>query len=352
MRSAWEMIQQEKELAELFSKQEEYNPKTLDKHGRFTYLNSRDSFPLEPSVSQYLAEKGYLFNYPGNAKFAVCLTHDVDDIYPPWSHIARSSLCSALRLNVGQILDQISWKFGRCQSSPYRNFQKIMDIEKQYDATSTFYFLATDIDPIRYRYAIEDLKGELQNITKRGWDIGLHTGYYSYNNLKDVISEKTRLERVLGREIIGCRNHYLRFKVPETWEILSDAGFKYDSTLGYSDRNGFRNGMCHPFQPINLLTQKPINILEFPLNLMDTIYADHQGLNLKIDKIFESIKSMIDATERCQGVMTILWHNSTFGNMYFEKLAKLYESILKYCKEKNAWLTSADKIYGICEHTL
>ena len=49
--------------------------------------------------------------------------------------------------------------------------------------------------------------------------------------------------------MIGYRNHYLRFKLPETWKYLADAGFEYDTTLGYSNALGYRNGMCHPFRP-------------------------------------------------------------------------------------------------------
>lgn len=60
--------------------------------------------------------------------------------------------------------------------------------------------------------------------------------------LKILKKKKRRLEEVLGKKVVGYRNHYLRFRVPDTWELLSKAGFKYDTTFGYSDCAGFRNG--------------------------------------------------------------------------------------------------------------
>ena len=34
-----------------------------------------------------------------------------------------------------------------------------------------------------------------------------------------------RIEKVLNRPIHGYRNHYLSFKVPDTWHLLEQAGF-------------------------------------------------------------------------------------------------------------------------------
>jgi hypothetical protein len=61
---------------------------------------------------------------------------------------------------------------------------------------------------------------------------------------------------VLKKEVFGYRNYYLRFKTPETWELLAEVGFSYDSTFGYHGYAGFRNGMYYPFSPYNLNTGK------------------------------------------------------------------------------------------------
>jgi len=344
----WEKLKLNNEVWDLFTRKEEYAPKHLDDHARFTYAQSNYKSILEPHVSKFLKENGFRAKYPDNKKFAVCLTHDVDDIYPPISHMLLSSLLSLKALDLNLLSSQVLWKFSKKWPSPYFNFREIMEMERKFEAKSTFYFLATEHDPVRFRYNIEDISDELKFIVSNGWDVGLHVGYYSFDNRQDIIKEKKRLERAIGKEIIGCRNHYLRFKVPDTWEILAKAGFKYDATVGYTDSIGFRNGMCQPYRPFNLNSNSETNIVEIPLVIMEGSL-----INMKLDpyRALAIIKSMVDQVEEYNGVLSLLWHNSTFGFPFRQQWAKLYEAILSYCHEKNAWMTSANEIYHwYCEN--
>ena len=124
---------------------------------------------------------------------------------------------------------------------------------------------ASRIIPIRSK----TLSQRSVKIIDRGWEVGLHGGHTAYLNAQEMKIKKERLEKVTHQPVLGYRNHYLRFKVPDTWEYLSKAGFQYDTTLGYADCAGFRNGMCHPFRPFNLNTNHEIDILEIPLTVMD-----------------------------------------------------------------------------------
>jgi hypothetical protein len=113
---------------------------------------------------------------------------------------------------------------------------------------------------------------------------------------------------------------------------------------------GFRNGMCHPFQPFNLKTNKKVNILEIPLNIQDMTFLMYLKSDAK--NSWNLIKNLIDKTEQMGGVLTILWHNWTFclpaslGGIFNKEWTKLYEKILKYCYGKNAWLTNCKEIYN------
>jgi len=338
-----EKLKPNEEVWALFTRKEEYAPKHLDGHKRFEYAQSNYKNNLEPEASKFLIENGFRARYPDNKKFAICLTHDVDDIYPPIHHMLLSTLLSLKALDFNQLSQQVFWKFSDKWQSPYLNFRQIMEIERKFGAKSTFYFLATERDPVRFRYNIEDIADELKYIVSNGWDVGLHVGYYSFDNHQDIIKEKMRLEKAIGKEIIGCRNHYLRFKVPDTWEILAKAGFKYDATFGYTDSVGFRNGMCHPFRPFNINSNSEINIVEIPLAIMEGTFFGH----MKTDptRALATVRTMIDQVAKYNGVLTILWHNVIFGFPYRQIWADLYEEILRYCYDKNAWLTSASEVY-------
>lgn len=297
-----------------------------------------------PEVSKFLIENGLKIEYPENKKFSVVLTHDVDEIYPPLSHNLISSMYYIKDLDFNKIKNQIFWKYKGKESSPYWNFKEIMKLEEKYDAKSSFYFLTADHDVKRFRYDIEDLENELKTIVEYGWEVGLHGGYFSFNNLENISKEKKKLENILDKEIIGYRNHYLRFEIPVTWKLLADAGFKYDTTFGYNKTIGFRNGMCHPFKPFDLLSDRYIDILEIPLTIMDTALIESPK---SLYYSWIAIKNLIDIVEKYNGVLTILWHNHVFNFPIMKNWSRLYERILKYCKDKNAWMTSGEDIFTL-----
>jgi len=99
-------------------------------------------------------------------------------------------------------------------------------------------------------------------IRDRGWEVGPHGGHNAYNNFEEIKKEKNKIERVLNKKVVGYRNYFLRFKVLDAWELLSKAGFKYDTTLGYADMVRFRNGMCYPFKPFNLRINREIVMIK------------------------------------------------------------------------------------------
>ncbi len=279
------------------------------------------------------------YRYPENKKFAVCLTHDIDDIYPPFSHNILSIFYNLKDLEFVNMKNRFLWKYEGKEKSPYWNFNQIMELEERYDAKSSFYFLSTEDDIRRFRYDIEDLESALITIMDKGWEIGLHGGYNAFNSLETILKEKERIEKVLCRKVIGYRNHYLMFNIPDTWKLLAKAGFKYDSTFGYRDMLGFRNGMCHPFHPFDIENNQEIDIIEIPLNIMDVVL-----FNSNIKSAWDNIKKIIDDVEKFNGVVTILWHNTVFNNPFRKDWFRLYNKLLSYCYEKDAWMTSGKEI--------
>ena len=337
-----DLLKQNQEIWDLFTRKEEYSSKNLDEHGRVLYAQKDLKKAFEPEVSRYLVEHGMKIEFPENKTFAVCLTHDVDDIYPPLSHMLLSSAHCLRNLNFQGSAAQFLWKFRGLEHSPYFNLSEIMDLEESFGAKSSFYFIAAEADPIRFRYDLEDIGHHLGEVSDRGWEVGLHGGYYSFDNLEAIKKEKKRLEVVLGKKVLGFRNHYLRFKTPDSWEILADASFRYDSTFGHSNSAGFRNGMCHPFRPYNLKEDREIRILEIPLVIMDVALF---VISKSFEEAWECTKKLIDITAKLNGVITLLWHNFVFGCSFRRDWVRLYEKVLQYCSERGAWMTSGEEIY-------
>ena len=336
-----EKLKQNKELLDIFTKREEYNPSILDQYDRFPYYLSKHRNIFEPEVSKLLIENGLEVEYPEGKKFGVCLTHDIDAVY---LYPSKLSIMynAAKSLKKHQIKTALKIPFYNINKNwnPLWNFKDIMALEEKYDAKSSFYFLTLNKGDLDFNFEIDDLEHEIGNIADNGWEVGLHGGHVAYNNLGEIKEKKQRLEKVLGKKVVGYRNHFLKFEVPDTWMLLSKAGFKYDTTFGYADCVGFRNGMCHPFRPFNLDTDKEIDILEIPLTIMDCTLLDF--MRLDFGKAWDVTKMLIDIVEKYKGVITILWHNTAYMDNY--KL-KFYEKILMYCYEKKAWMTSGEEIW-------
>lgn len=332
-----DILRKDPGIWDLFTRKEEYGTPLRDAYDRFPCYASTCRDIFEPQASQYLVGHGYSVKYPGNAPFALCLTHDIDCVYQGTASklisAQRSLFCGNQREAIHSIARMRSKKLPLC------NFSAIMDLEEKYGAKSTFFFLAERSGEQDFSYDVEDLEPEIRNIIQRGWEVGLHGGHTTYLNVQEMTEKKMRLEAVTHTPVTGYRNHYLRFRVPDTWEHLSKAGFLYDSTLGYADCAGFRNGMCHPFRPFSLDSNQEIAIQEIPLIVMDDTLGPAY-MRLDGTTAWSCVKNLIDRVADCHGVFTLLWHNYA---MEGESLA-LYEKILHYGKERRAWLTSGAEL--------
>lgn len=331
-----DLLRQDEEIWDLFTREEEYERSDRDRFDRFPYYKSRHRDVFTPRASQMLMENGFCCEYPESRPFAVCLTHDIDTVYRPL-YLKGFDILQALKngdlARAGHVIPQL-----HSRKLPAWNFKEIAGLEEAHGARSSFYFLALEEDKREYAYAVEELEQEICTLQDGGWEIGLHGGCEAYRDPDSLKNEKQRLERVLNRKIAGYRNHYLRFRVPETWELLERAGFLYDTTLGYPDCIGFRNGMCHPFRPFNLNSGREMKILEIPLVIMDRTLLSHMRLNG--EQAWDQTRHLIDTVERYHGVITILWHNEFMTGTPL----RFYRKILEYCHDRGAWMTSGKEI--------
>ena len=330
-------LKSKQELFDLFTLREEYNPKILDRYNRFSYSFSKNHNALKPWVSKYLFDNGLDVKYPDSEEYAVCLTHDIDVLHFDKMHIMKEIYASWKIKNLKKIRNVLISSFSK-KYNPLWNIKDIINLEKEYGAQSTFYFLGINKNNLDYNYDIEELRHDLHYILDSKFEVGLHGSHVAYDDYKSLMNEKTAIEKVSGKEITGFRNHFLRFKVPDTWENIAKAKIEYDTTLAYADCLGFRNGMCYPFRPYNLNTEELINILEIPLIIMD--FTIDRYMQIKSDYIWPTLEMIIKEVKACKGVLTILWHNTYLDGEY----KRLYKKILSYCRNQKAWITSAENI--------
>ncbi len=310
-----------------------------DQSGRSEFSSAPPFDINTPAVSDKLLASGFDPNYPNGKDFAICLTHDIDAINYPglrWPYRILKAFSKGQFRHAGKIALS---KFSH-EQNPLWNFENIMELEKKYNAISSFYFLALVIGEEDFQFDIQDCKDVLIEIDRAGWEVGLHGGHTAFHDTDQLLREKDRLETALGKSVTGYRNHYLKFSLPHSWQSLKSARFEHDSTIGYPDMIGFRNGMCHPYYPYDDLKKEYLDILEIPLVIMDATLEYYLQLDPKSS--WERVKNLIDITKERRGAISILWHN----NYLFDPIGwgELYERILEYGQSQNGWLTSSAKI--------
>ena len=238
---------------------------------------------------------------PAGYDFMVCLTHDVDFVSlrsHRWDHtmfgfIYRAMCVSLLdclkgRSSWGKLRN--NWKaalmlplvYLGMAKDPFDQFEQYMEIEK--DMGATFFFIPYKNVPGKdtrgmvshkraCRYDIDDIMPRIQQLSSRGFEIGLH-GIDAWCDAAKGRDELSRIAAAGHNEATGIRMHWLYFS-EDSPQLLEDAGFYYDSTSGYNDAVGFKAGTTQVFRPPGTKV-----LLELPLHVQDTalFYPTRMGL--------------------------------------------------------------------------
>lgn len=288
--------------------------------------------------------------WPQGKQFALALSHDVDRLRT-WTlaKIKRTLRNSNRSANIGNPFNA-GWQILKSMSIPRNwtgNFAYIAELEKSFGAVSTFFIIAHPnmaMDP-HYTLSSRRLRRGLAHLQSAGSHIGLHGTFLSAEDGNLLRFEKSRLENHLGQPITGNRQHYLRFTPGKTLDAIADAGFKYDSTLGFSDELGYRCGTSLPFRPYNPEKREAYPFREIPLILMDTVLLLESKLHLTSGEAWEVVEDHLKTAAQLGGCLTINWHNNNINPGDVTGYTALYKKILNWAQENNGWICSPDEVW-------
>lgn len=279
------------------------------------------------------------FRLPQGKKFLVWLSHDVDRVH---KQFYQSFYYSIRHLRLSHLLN-----YYRGQNT-YWNFDKILDIEKKHGVQSTFFFLNESIKfnwlkpktfvlaKGRYRIDEHRIVEVIRNIDRKGWEVGVHGSYNSFNDRALLFKEKSTLEEIVGHEVIGSRQHYLNLSIPETWQMHKDLGFKYDASFGSSHAPGFYKNVYYPFRPFN------DHFIVFPLTIMEKALL---GTYRDIPKAWQACLDIVKIAEEKQTLLSFLWHQRVFSTQDFPGYSDIYERIIEECQRRGALFCTGRDIF-------
>lgn len=351
----------------VLSRWEETVSDAQDEHGRFPHRASLAS-RLDPSrmmVDQYFSVFRTALNaaltslslsqvdvplWEGGCSFAACLTHDVDVVSQSWPSRARSLLNvsrlpgpdtgrSALARRIG-----LAWQVLSRGRHLRWTFPSIIGCEEEAGFRSSFYFPASRAADPHCDFAISEPRVQrlFADLLERGFEVGLHGSYHSALNLERFCDEKRALERALGQQVIGHRQHYLRFKYQPGFTVYERSGLGHDSSLGFAEQEGYRNQFSYPYYPYNHEEDRPFTFLELPLVIMDTTLYGYRHLTAQA--AWESVERLLRQAQASRGCITLLWHNPSFSEVERPSYRQVYLEVLRWIAEHNALGASGARV--------
>jgi hypothetical protein len=332
--------------------EESVNSKKLDEFGRFPASSSiayRENFLIRPLADEYteilwlILKKLFPAIQRRDCHYRVHLSHDVDIPFfgceVPLKTLARGLGGDLLRRKNTKIFYNrlYSWLFQKPTCDPANTFDFILKTSEEIGIQSHFYFMATDLSsPKDATYSLRDKEiiSLLKKIDERGHLIGIHPGFETFEDRELLLSEVKRLQDTCGelgirQSVLGGRQHFLRWKNPETWQAWDEAELTYDSSVGYADHPGFRAGTCHEYPVFNLLTSQKLKLRERPLIVMEKTLLGSSYMDLDHEDSFQCVQNLSETCRHFKGNMTILWHNS---HLVHEWERDLYEQIIQVIK--------------------
>lgn len=307
---------------------QEHAIRTRDVHGRFPFSASLQAehdlatLPVVDVLREQLAEQLACAGHPprragwAGASWAACVTHDVDYLRKWRPGMVYRELGPYLAGNaLKQPLSRRVWRLGRAgqqaaQGDPYRRALARMRAEMTArGGRATYFFKAGAHGPHDVAYALEGRYARrlLSALQAEGHAVGLHPSYHAHDHPAYLVAERARLAAVLGHPPETVRQHYLRFDPVVTPRLLAAAGFRVDSSLGFAEHEGFRHGTCQPFQLYDVVADRPLDLWEVPLALMESALFNRRHLG--VEEAVGATERVLDVCRRFGGVAVLLWHN-------------------------------------------
>jgi hypothetical protein len=160
-------------------------------------------------------------------------------------------------------------------------------------------------------------------------EVGMHPSYESLDHPDRMATEKHLLEEVLGEEILISRQHFLRFRMPDTFRHLSRLGIREDFSMGYHDAVGFRSGTAYPHRFFDLMENRVIDIRLFPLIAMDSALKNY--MRITPEQAFRKMQDILSQLEMTGGVFTTVWHNHSMSDYYeWKGWRKVYTQFIEH----------------------
>lgn len=272
--------------------------------------------------------------------FDVILTHDVDAMLTPtWKQLSRCIIKRGGLFKVTYnksltLLNTLRYKF--TYSNEYSQFRLYTNLAEQSNICEWFYFKACKTGEKEASYSYLDKRTiRVVSLLKRRKNskcvLGFHPSQFTLNNPLQWEQELKRIEEMLLQPIEIGRNHHLLYNhdMQLCWESLS--GRERDckiSNCTFHNRIGFRSGITGPYQLFDIFQRRPLKVIEYPCQIMDTAIISHKYQSES--EAWNDIVRIVDEVRKYKGVLVLTWHILIRDPQLLKQYYNLCENTIKY----------------------
>ena len=319
------------------SRMEEYDVEfETDSYGRFksqnSYLvkNNSQNYPivdfLVKSFSQILIDFGLAID---QKKSEFEISFDIDNptafLHKGFWRTSAGFFQDILKLNFSGMAERSRVLLGLTKD-PYLNFDAIVkDSDLFQKKPNTFFWIGDYGKNDKGLSWKSDFFSNLIIRHSKKFPVGLHPSFKSYLQSNQLKVEKGRWEILLESKVEISRFHFLRFKLPESYRILVDAGIKEDFSMGFSDISGYRAGTGFSFYWYDLESEIETDLLIHPFFTMDSI--SKFKYQESATAFVERVQNALNVSEELHSKVHVIFHNEHYAWKGWENLIQRLKSI-------------------------
>ena len=186
-------------------------------------------------------------------------------------------------------------------------------------------------------------RGILAEVGAIGHEIGLHGSFATLDHPETFREQRQRLEAITGPPVRGIRQHYVRIRPGVTEHAMARAGFSYDTTYGFPDRNGFRLGIADVVQRWDDSAQKSIALDEVQFTWMDRALSKYRGVEDPAAWSADALE-LAGSARAVGGLWVGLWHPNLTPALGFPDAPSAYGATIAGVLAESPFVAPLDTI--------
>ena len=307
----------------LLSRYEEYIVPKFDIHNRFKAEESlayKHHFLQMPLVDIWAIELGNIIQkqYP-EINYTLSEYHEIHSFDIDFAYkykglskfrFYKKALGNMLRFNFTELIKM----FDKSLVDEYDTYNFIFEeLEKQKTASKFFFLVAekTGQHDKNLLPTSPDYQQLIKHIISK-FPIGVHPSYHASTIKPMLQNEKDILSKISNQPIENSRFHFLKFKLPNSYNYLIESNILNDYSMAYANKIGFRASTCKGFNFYNLSENKATSLQVFSPCIMDVTIKNFEEFSP--NEATETINKMKQAVKNVNGTFISIWHNSNLSN--------------------------------------